>query len=378
GMGKKSNVKRAIISVTNDLVTDRRIDKTSLALIKAGFSVAMVGRRKRDSLPLEEREYYTKRMFLFFEKGPLFYMEYTIRLFFYLLFHKSDLLVSNDLDTLLPSYLVSRLKKKPLIYDTHEYYTGVPELVNRPFVRHFWKRIEKWIFPKLDNIITVNKSIASLYNKEYNVEIKVVRNIPPKPDSLKNLSRKELGLPEKKPIILLQGAGINVQRGAEEAIEAMQFINNALFLIIGSGDVIDILHDLVKKLNLNEKVLFLPKQPFNRLIHYTRCADIGVTIDKDTNINYRYSLPNKLFDYINAGIPILASSLVEIKHIVEKYDIGVLIESHDPEHIAMKIKYMLENKKRTAHWKENLKKASLELDWNTEEKVLLKIFSKYA
>ena len=377
-MGKKSNVKRAIISVTNDLVTDRRIDKTSLAMIKSGFSVVMIGRRKRDSLPLEKREYYTKRMFLLFEKGPLFYMEYTIRLFFYLLFHKSDLLVSNDLDTLLPNYLVSRLKKKPLIYDTHEYYTGVPELVNRPFVRHFWKRIEKWIFPKLDNIITVNKSIASLYNKEYNVEIEVVRNIPPKPDSLKNLSRKELGLPEEKPIILLQGAGINVQRGAEEAIEAMQFINNALFLIIGSGDVIDILHDLVKKLNLNEKVLFLPKQPFNRLIHYTRCADIGVTIDKDTNINYRYSLPNKLFDYINAGIPILASSLVEIKHIVEKYDIGVLIESHDPEHIAMKIKYMLENKKRTAHWKENLKKASLELDWNTEEKVLLKIFSKYA
>ena len=377
-MGKKSNVKRAIISVTDDLVTDRRIDKTSLALIKAGFSVVMIGRRKRDSLPLEKREYYTKRMFLLFEKGPLFYMEYTIRLFFYLLFHKSDLLVSNDLDTLLPNYLVSRLKMKSLIYDTHEYYTGVPELVNRPFVRHFWKRIEKWIFPKLDNIITVNKSIASLYNKEYNVEIKVVRNIPPKVDSLKNLSRKELGLPEKKPIILLQGAGINVQRGAEEAIEAMQFINTALFLIIGSGDVIDILHDLVKKLNLNEKVLFLPKQPFNRLIHYTRCADIGVTIDKDTNINYRYSLPNKLFDYINAGIPILASSLVEIKHIVEKYDIGVLIESHDPEHIAMKIKYMLENKKRTAHWKENLKKASLELDWNTEEKVLLKILSKYA
>lgn len=377
-MGKKSNVKRAIISVTNDLVTDRRIDKTSLALIKAGFSVAMVGRRKRDSLPLEKREYYTKRMFLLFEKGPLFYMEYTIRLFFYLLFHKSDLLVSNDLDTLLPNYLVSRLKKKPLIYDTHEYYTGVPELVNRPFVRHFWKRIENWIFPKLDNIITVNNSIASLYNKEYNVDIKVVRNIPPKPDSLKNLSRKELGLPEEKPIILLQGAGINVQRGAEEAIEAMQFIDNALFLIIGSGDVIDILHDLVKKLNLNEKVLFLPKQPFDRLIHYTKCADIGVTIDKDTNINYRYSLPNKLFDYINAGIPILASSLVEIKHIVEKYDIGVLIESHDPEHIAMKIKYMMGNKKRTAQWKANLKKASLELDWNTEEKVLLEIFSKYA
>lgn len=377
-MGKKSDLKRAIISVTNDLVTDRRIDKTSLALIKTGFSVVMVGRRKRDSLPLEKREYYTKRMFLFFEKGPLFYVEYTIRLFFYLLFHKSDLLISNDLDTLLPNYLVSRLKKTPVIYDTHEYFTGVPELVNRPFVRRFWKRIEKWIFPKLDNIITVNNSIASLYTKEYNVNIKVVRNIPPKPDSPENMSRKELGLPEKKPIILLQGAGINVQRGAEEAIEAMQFIDNALFLIIGSGDVIDILHNLVKELNLNEKVLFLPKQPFDHLIHYTKCADIGVTIDKDTNINYRYSLPNKLFDYINAGIPVLASSLVEIKHIVEKYDIGILIESHDPEHIAMKIKYMLENKKRRAQWKKNLKKASLELNWNTEEKILLEIFSKYA
>ncbi len=377
-MKKKHDLKRAIISVTNDLVTDRRIDKTSLALIKTGFSVVMVGRRKRDSLPLEKRGYYTKRMFLFFEKGPLFYVEYTIRLFFYLLFHKADLLISNDLDTLLPNYLISRFKKTPLVYDTHEYFTGVPELVSRPFVRRFWKRIEKWIFPKLDNIITVNNSIAKLYNEEYNVNINVVRNIPPKPVLPENLSRKKLGLPEKKHIILLQGAGINVQRGAEEAIEAMQYIDNAVFLIIGGGDVIDILHHLVEKLNLKEKVLFLPKQPFDRLIHYTKCADIGVTIDKDTNINYRYSLPNKLFDYINAGIPVLASSLVEIKHIIEKYDIGILIESHDPEHIAMKIKYMLENKKRRAQWKKNLKIASLELDWNREEKVLLEIFSKYA
>jgi glycosyltransferase involved in cell wall biosynthesis len=371
-------LKKAIVSVTNDLLTDQRVDKTSTTLLNLGFRVILVGRRKRDSITLHQRNYATKRMFLLFTKGPLFYAEYNIRLFFFLLFRSSDLLYSNDLDTLLPNFLISRIKRVPLVYDSHEYYTGVPELVNRPFVRGIWKRIERWIFPHLTDVITVNESIAALYQHEYGSKLHVVRNIPPRRQSSgKSLTRKDLGLPESSHIVLLQGAGINVQRGAEEAIESMQFLENTILLIIGGGDQIGTLKQLASEKNLGSKVLFIARQPFDRLIHYTKCADLGITLDKDTNINYRYSLPNKLFDYIHAGIPVLASPMVEIRKIMEQYQIGDLIESHDPEHIALKIKQMLNDQEKQIRWKQNLEIAARELCWEKEEKVLADILKKY-
>ncbi|MDD5569808.1 MAG: glycosyltransferase [Bacteroidales bacterium] len=378
-------MKKAIVSVTNDLSTDQRVDKVCLFLTKLGFEVILIGRRKRNSLQLEKRQYKTERMLLLFEKGPLFYAEYNIRLFFLLLRTKADILVSNDLDTLLANYIAKFFKRCDLVYDTHEYYTGTPELANRPFVRDIWKRIEKFIFPKLKNVFTVNQSIAYLYKSEYGIELKVARNIPSK--SLKeklnfNIDKEkkkiELGLPLNKKIILLQGAGINIERGAEEAVLAMKYIDETILLIIGDGDIIHLLKKMVKENNLSEKIIFIDKLPYLKLLEYTILADIGLTLDKDTNINYRYSLPNKLFDYIYCEVPVLASSLIEIKNIIEKYNIGEIIESHEPQHISLKIKGMINDKDKLKKWKENLKIASNELCWENEEKELLKVYSQYA
>jgi len=370
-------LKKVIVSVTNDLVTDQRVDKTCNTLTAMGFNVILVGRRKTDSSSLALRTYQTHRMRLLWEKGPFFYAEYNIRLFFYLLTNSADLLVSNDLDTLLPNFLVSRLRKLNLIYDSHEYYTETPELVNRPLVKRVWKIIEQWIFPKLTDVITVNESIARLYENEYKVHVKVVRNIPLAVEIASAETRNSLGLPVNKNIILMQGAGINIQRGAEEAVEAMQYLDNCLLLIIGGGDVLEILKEKTAALNLSEKVIFIPKQPYNRLRDFTSNADIGLTIDKDTNLNYRFSLPNKLFDYIHSGLPVLASRLPEISMIVEKYGIGSFIENHDPKHIAEKIKSMLADTGKMAEYKANALKASWELNWQNEEKVLINIYRKY-
>lgn len=370
---------KAIVSVINDLSTDQRVNKVCCTLQKIGYEVTLVGRKQRKSLELTKRDYKTKRMFLLFEKGPFFYLEFQIRLFFYLLFQRANVLVSNDLDTLWPNYLISKLKSTNLVYDSHELFCEVPELKANPIKKKIWKKLEQWIFPKLKNVFTVNDSIAKIYTEEYNVDVKVVRNIPYL-SAQKNIefkSKTDLDLPTNKKIIILQGAGINIDRGAEEAVIAMQYVNDSILLIIGSGDVINILKKIVSDLKLHEKVTFVGKVPFEKLLQYTHHADLGLTLDKDTNVNYKYSLPNKLFDYIHAEVPVLASNLVEIKKIITTYSIGDCTEDDTPEHIASKINTILNDYNTLQLWKNNLKIATIDLNWEKEELQLIEVYKQF-
>ncbi|MBA3972144.1 MAG: glycosyltransferase, partial [Bacteroidetes bacterium] len=264
-------------------------------------------------------------------------------------------------------------------YDSHELFCEVPELQNNPGKKNLWKRIERKIFPKLKYVFTVNDSIAEIYSEEYKVEVKVVRNIPlfSNQTNVKQITKEELDIPSDKKIIILQGAGINIDRGAEEAVSAMQFIEDALLLIIGSGDVMDVLKKMVNDLGLKDKVKFVGKVPFERLVQYTRHGDLGLTLDKDTNINYRYSLPNKLFDYLHAEVPVLSSGLMEIKKIIDEYEVGACIQSHDPKHIADKIKEIFNDENTLRLWKKNCKIASGKLNWENEEKQLIELYSKF-
>ncbi len=367
--------RKVIVCVTNDLTTDQRVHKTCTVLKSLGFEVLLYGRILNNSLSLS-RNYSTLRIKHFFNSGPLFYAEFNIRLFFFLLFNRFNLVFSNDLDTLMAAFLASKCKRKKIIYDTHEYFTETPELVNRPFVQNIWKAIENFIFPKLIYIITVNNSIAALYAEKFAKKIQVVRNIPMSFDVPNIKSRVELGLPIDKKIIILQGSGINIQRGAEEAVEAMKQIENSVLLIAGAGDVIDFLKKYVIDNKLDEKVIFKSKMPYEDLLQYTANSDLGLAIDKNTNINYQFSLPNKLFDYIHAGIPVLASNLVELKNIIDEFDVGYFIDNHDPEHIAKKINEIFSNEVTYLTKKGNTKRAKKELCWENESKKLSAIISK--
>ena len=369
--------KKVIVSVINDLVTDQRVRKVCETLHEMGFDLVLVGRKLHNSPPVDGRPYPVRRMKLLFEKGPGFYACFQMRLFFYLLFHKAGLLVSNDLDTLLPNYLVARLKNVPLVYDSHEYFTGVPELQNSKIKRKTWKLVEQWIFPRLKDVFTVNDSIADLYAAEYGLRPVVIRNVPLRMEKTTVKSRASLGLPEDKNIIILQGSGINIQRGAEEMVEAMPFIKNAVLLIVGSGDVIGLLKKKVSQLHIEEKVLFKSRQPYKMLMRYTAAADLGLSLDKDTNINYRFSLPNKIFDYLHAGIPVLASDLVEIRKVIETYQVGDFIPDHQPQHIARKVNEIFSRPEKLVQWKQNTQKAASELNWENESKILKNVYAKY-
>ncbi len=368
--------KRIVVSVINDLATDQRVKKVCHTLSNQGFDILLIGRKLKHSLPVDERSYRVMRMKMLFTRGLLFYAFYNIRLFFVLLFVRADVFHANDLDTLLPNFLVSVLRKKGLVYDSHELFTEVPELTSRPRVRSVWLQIEKLVFPRLKHVFTVNESIAGIYEGKYSVKVNVLRNLPVAYSPVEKDTNININIDKSKKIIIMQGAGINVDRGAEELLDAMKLIDDAMLIIAGDGDVIPRLKEIVQNENLTHKVTFFSKMHHARLMQLTSKADCGVTLDKDTNLNYRYSLPNKLFDYIRAGIPVVASALPEIKKIVDDFKVGLIVESHHPKHIAQKLQEIL-FEIPAEFWTKNLQKAAQELCWENEQHILLEVYEQF-
>lgn len=354
---------KVIVSVTNDLATDQRVAKVCNSLQKNGFEVILVGRKLQNSLPIN-RDYTTKRFNLFFNKGFLFYAEYNFRLFWWLLFTQKDVLLSNDLDTLLPNFLVSKLQRKKLVFDSHELFTEVPELVNRPFVKNVWTRLERWIYPKLKNSYTVCESIADIYNTKYNTNFKVIRNIPTEKETIKG----NLPFETDKKIILYQGA-LNLGRGLDLMISSMEFLDDFIFVIVGSGDIETDLKQQVSNQKLQEKVKFLGQLSPEELQKITPNASVGISLEEDLGLNYRFALPNKMFDYIQAEVPILVSDLPEMKQVVLDYNVGEIAIERTPEKIAEQIKNIA-----NSNYSLELQKAKKELVWANEEQVLLSVF----
>jgi len=355
------------VSVTNDLVTDQRVHKVCSSLSQNGYDVKLVGRKFRTSKELN-RKYQTDRMRLIFNRSFLFYAEYNIRLFFYLLFEKTDLYLSNDTDSLPANYLASKLRKKPLIFDAHEMFPEVPEVTHRKFVKSFWTKIEDWIFPHLKHSYTVCQSIADIYNKKYNIQMQVVRNIPfAQQTATTNSSLDSKG----KKVLLYQGA-VNLGRGIEWIIEAMPYLNDYIFYVIGDGDKLEELKKRVNDLRLNEQVIFTGRIPFEELPAYTESADIGINLLENRGLNYYYSLPNRIFDYTRKSIPILASDFPEIRKIITLYKIGVLVDNYEPDFLARTIQEMSLQEKN----EEGFSRANKELTWENEAQIVLKMVSE--
>ena len=363
-------MKRIYLAVTNDLITDNRVHKAASTLLKSGAIVTLIGRIKSANTPAIDRPYNTKRFKLIFKQGPCFYIEYNIRLFLFLLFRRFDIIVANDLDTLLGSYLASKLKSKKLVYDSHEYFTEVPELVNRKFPKKVWKYLEKKILPKIKYAYTVSESIAKTYFKLYGVEMQVVRNVP----YLNKISQEKEIQKSNSKTILYQGS-LNVGRGLEQMIDAMEFIDNAKFIIIGDGDITNQLKERIQSKKLENKIELRGRIPFEDLINETSKADLGIALEENLGLNYYYALPNKLFDYIQAGVPVLVSPFPEMQKIVNEYDIGTVYDHKTPQALADKINEIFDLENRYQKWKDNTVKAAKELCWENEEKILINIYS---
>lgn len=360
-------MRRAYISVINDLVTDQRVNRVALLLSEIGFEVYCFGRRLRTSpeLPINALRYRRYRML--FTGGPLFYAFFNLRLLTSLLFlRRPALLISNDLDTLPANYLVSRIRKVPLIYDSHELFTQVPELVHRKSVQSVWKWIERLLVPGIKHAMTVSYSIATIYRRLYGTRFLVVRNVPARIEyTPSNVERAE------QQMIIYQGA-LNPGRGLELMIDAMAFLPGIRFVVAGSGDIEKELRQRVIRKGLQDRIEFEGRMTPEELLPLTRSADLGISLEEDLGMSYRYSLPNKIFDYIQCRVPVLCSALPEMSRIVDTYGIGISTRERDPEKLAGIIRFMLRERAGGA-WMNALEKAARELCWEKESVVLMEL-----
>ena len=353
-----------IFTVTTDLSYDQRMIRICTSLANAGYDVTLVGRKVSSSIPLTDQLFKQKRINCLFEKGKLFYAEYNIRLFFYLLFKKIDCVGAIDLDTILPCYFISQIKKTKRVYDAHELFCEMKEIVTRPAIYKLWKRIERFTVPKFSSGYTVNQPIADEFEKMYAVHYKVIRNIA----LLKDIQYTE----KKEKFILYQGA-VNEGRSFETLIPAFKNINCKL-IICGDGNFIEQAKQLVADNNLGDKVIFKGKIKPEELSVITQQAYIGITLFENKGLSNYYSLGNRFFDYLHAGIPQLCVNYPLYKEINDQLPIAVLIDDISATNIAAQLNNLLANEVLYNELQQNCLTLRQTLNWQNEEKKLIQFY----
>lgn len=358
-----------IFAVTNDLSYDQRMTRICTTLAKNDFKVLLVGREKSNSIPLVKMPFQQYRLKMWFEKGKLFYLEYTIRLFWLLLRKPTHFIGSIDLDTLLPCFLIAKIRRKPIIFDAHEYFTETPEVTHRPFVKFIWQGLANFIIPRLRYAYTVSNSLQSLFSKQYGIPFDLIRNIT----TLSETFFSESTITLDKPALLYQGV-LNEGRGLEMIIEAMSQLPNFHLYLAGEGDISDKLRKMVATLGLEDNVHFLGLVPPILLKEITRQATIGLNLLENRGLSYYYSLANKTFDYIHEGLPALHPDFPEYKKLNEEIKTGVLVKDLTVDSLVAAILALYNDADRYGQLKANCLTAKQLFNWQREEQKLIAFY----
>lgn len=355
-----------MFTVTNDLNYDQRMIRICSSLQQAGYDVLLVGRKRRSSKPLKQQPFQQKRLFCFFEKGKLFYAEYNLRLLFFLLFVSTDVLGAIDLDTILPNYLASLLRRKKRVYDAHELFCEMEEIVSRPAIYKAWKKIEQVTVPKFPHGYTIGTCYAEEFERMYGVQYTVVRNAT----VLKPLVEEQA----QERYILYQGA-VNEGRSFETLIPAMKQVDCKL-IICGEGNYFEQAKQLVTQHHLEDKISFKGYVPPEELIHYTRQAYIGITLFTNQGKSNYFSMANRFFDYMHAAVPQVCVAFPEYQKANQIAAIAVLVQNTTEDTIATALNELLNNDAFHTQLRNNCRILREQFCWQEEEKKLKHFYDK--
>ncbi len=352
-----------VFTVTNDLTHDRRMQRICSTLANAGHSVMLVGRQLPNSKPIEEQPYRQHRLTCAFHSGKLFYVEYNLRLLFYLLGIKCyDIYTAIDLDTIAPVFIAARLNGARKYYDAHEYFSEVPEVVDRPFTKKIWEVVAAFFIPKSSKAYTVGPALAGMFQERYGVEFATIRNVPFAEEEHEG----------KREYLLYQGA-LNEGRGLEQLLEAMQRIDRPL-KIAGEGDLSEKLRQMAKELGVEHKVSFLGWVHPKDLPALTKDAWLGLNLLENKGLSYYYSLANKFFDYIQHGIPSLNMAFPEYEAVNKNYPVALLIKELSADAISNTINELHQQEARYDLMVQACRKAAATYNWEVEQQTLLDLY----
>jgi glycosyltransferase involved in cell wall biosynthesis len=353
-----------ILAVTTDLTHDQRMLRTARALNDAGYKILLVGRQLPDSVTLTDEKFNQHRLRPPFKSGKAFYLFYNLQLFVFLLAQNAKTLVAVDFDSLLGTWLASKFKRTPCILDAHEFFTDVPELQGRTMSRYAWHCLGRFIIPRLSAAYTVNQSLARLLGTCYKRSFHVVRNLPEK----QILTRSKESSP---PFLLYQGA-LNQGRGLETLIDVAPRLPVPVYLA-GDGDLKEELQERAHQKGLADHVFFLGKLAPAELHAVTKQAFLGYNLLESSSRSYYYSLANKFFDYMQAGIPSLSNPFPEYTRITAQYHVAELIPL-DQDQLVSSVWELWNNPAIYQSMQEDCLKARHVFSWENEIPNLLKIY----
>jgi len=360
---------RVIAAVTNNLLQDQRMRRTCTSLHQHGFIVHLLGRTKRmDGRASLSAPYQQTLLPVIFHTGPLFYLEYNLRLFCLLIRQDFDLVCAVDLDTLPACILAAKLKQKKCLLDSHEYFTEVPELIKRPLIKRCWELLGHVFVPLADACYTVGPALSAELSNKYDKRFSVVRNVP---------KRQELTvsfIPEKFTI-LYQGM-LNQGRGLEQLIDVVAAMEDVDLWIVGEGDLTADLQLQAKERCRYDNIIFKGFVFGDALRQLTLSCSIGVNLLCAESASYRFSLANKALDYIQAGKPSIQMNFPEYAALNKAYGVFLCIDELSHQQIHDAIRRLKADKDLYEQLAKQCTIAAADLCWEREEPRLLAIYQQ--
>lgn len=369
--------KTVLVTVINDFRNDARVQREVRSLLNQKAKVVLLGFNNKNSKEIYDwngaKIILLKKSDWSWRKGK--FIEFVLRGIWEGLKFPSEFYHANDLDSLPIGVFLSSVSGGKLVYDSHEIYTETEGLNQKPKEQKVWKWVEKKLIPFVDETITVCASIGKELEKMYNLQkVWIVRNVSEK---FKIKTESESPFPFDKTI-LYQGI-LRKGRGLEILVKILEFLpQNYGVVVLGEGDEVlkKELLDLAKEKGFEERLKFYGKVPLEELLNYTSHADLGTVLAENICLNYYYILPNKLFQYLMAGVPVLVSDFPELRNIVDTYQVGVKTNPENLQETAEKIVFLMKNSEKRKQLKSNCLEAAKELNWEVEEKVFLKVYER--
>ena len=366
-----------LFTLTGDIRYNSRALKQLDLLAGAGYRVIALG---LGATPAEERfsngvMCYTLQRPV--GRGPAFFwrvhqlFKATVASYSARVYHASDLY------TLPAQSRQAKQRGQKFVYDARERYPYVASTAGRPWVSWFWEILERISIRNADAVFTVSRSIASHMVASYSIDYpSVLYNVPPMQQVERtDLLRQRVQAPAETVIVLHQGK-IQKDRGCSLLVEAMQHVQGAVLVFLGDGPLKNEITVLIEKYGLGEKVFVLDPVKPEELLPMTASADIGVSLLEDTCLNHRYALPNKLFEYLMAGTPVLTSALPEMENIVIDHEVGCVVPPENASEIASVLQSMIDAPEKRSVWSKNTRRVFETFNWEKASETFLRTYAK--